>query len=184
MGFVILKPTEILLVIVADMNITWWLGTILFCKRFGSAEWTGMLQREKIFFWQSWRRKRLFSERLSWSIVYCKWSGSSGWPAYCTEDGMVWHSFSFDYPDHPHRKASICQRCLWKFCFANYYLDYPRPMITIPSYPSNYPITQSLSNYLNRPRIDLRRPPMTTNDYQWLSMTIKKTIEKTIKKTI
>ena len=28
-----------------------------------------------------------------------------------------------NYPDHPHRKASICQGCLGQFCFANY-LDY------------------------------------------------------------
>ena len=58
-------------------------------------------------------------------------------------------------------------------------LDYLRPMITIPSHPiqPNPVHPQSLFNHLNRPWIDLSRPPMTirwpSNDYQmtirWLS---------------
>ena len=83
-------------------------------------------------------------------------------------------------------------------------LDYLQPMITIqhPTHPSVWHIAL---NELNRHKIDLSWPLMTSNDYQWLPMqwltmttkdyqrlskTIKdyqrlsKTIEKTIKKTI
>ena len=49
-------------------------------------------------------------------------------------------------------------------------LDYLRPIITnpIPSHPVH---PQSLFYILKRPWIDPSRPPMTSNDYQWLSMT-------------
>ena len=52
--------------------------------------WT--VAKRKIIFWRSWGRRRPFLEGLSWSILYCKWSGSSVWPAYCKEDGLVRHT--------------------------------------------------------------------------------------------
>ena len=43
-------------------------------------------------------------------------------------------------------------------------IDYLRPMKTIQPIPSVHP--QSLFNHLNRPWIDMSRPPITPNDLQ------------------
>ena len=46
-------------------------------------------------------------------------------------------------------------------------LDYVRPTITIhPTNPIRASNRHIALNELNRPEIDLSRPPMTTNDYQ------------------